>query len=124
MKLEGKIHAVYDAQQVTATFKKREFVIDYRDNPLYPQYIKFECIQDKCDMLDAYNVGDEVEVSFNLKGREWTNPEGKKVYFNTLDAWRISRPVAGGNGDSANAQDLPVYNLADIAAEDKDDLPF
>ena len=51
--------------------------------------IKFEAVQDKCDLLNNFNVGDLVDVDFNLKGRKWTNPQGEVKYFNSLQAWRI-----------------------------------
>ena len=121
MKVTGKLHAKFDTQQVTNSFKKREFVLEYTDNPLYPQFVKFESTQDRVDLIEPYNTGDTIEVEFNLKGREWTNPQGKKVYFNTLDAWRISKPA--GEEPAAEGSGSPVYSLDD-APDEQDDLPF
>ena len=122
-KLTGSVKIIKDTVQVTEKFAKREFVITDASS-MYPQDIMFQAVQDKCSMLDGFNEQDQVEVSFNLRGREWTSPQGEVKYFNTLDAWRLTRPAPGTNGDASNAQDLPVYDLADIAAEEKDDLPF
>ena len=58
---------------------------------MYPQDILFQAVQDKCGMLDGIQPGEQVEVSFNLRGREWTSPQGEVRYFNTLDAWRIEK---------------------------------
>lgn len=126
MNIVGKLHAKFDVQQITDTFRKREFVVEYAENPLYPQFVKFETIQDRTAIIDQYNAGDEIEVSFNIKGREWTNPEGQKMYFTTLDAWRISKAQAAPAADpqQAGAGEQPVYSMSDIAAEDTDDLPF
>ena len=76
MNIKGKILEISPTQQVTDSFKKREFVIEYAENPQYPEFVKFESIQDKCGLLDAYKPGDEIEVYFNLKGRKWNDPKG------------------------------------------------
>jgi hypothetical protein len=46
--------------------------------------ITFELINDKTSLIDAFGVGEEITVSFNLKGREW-----KEKFFNTLEAWKV-----------------------------------
>lgn len=122
MVIEGKLHAKFDTQNVTESFRKREFVVEYVDNPLYPQYVKFECTQDRCAMVDTINLGERVEVTFNLRGREWTNPEGEKKYFTSLEAWRLQRLDSAANAPANGNQ--PVYNMAELAADDSDDLPF
>ena len=91
MEIKAKIERIFQTQQVTASFKKREFVVEYAENPQYPEYIKMEMIQDKCDQLDSFSAGQVVNVSFNLKGRKWTDPQGNVKYFNTLQAWRIQK---------------------------------
>ena len=90
MEVAGIIHLIFDMVEVKDGFKKREFVLKYADNPKYPELIKFELIQDNCDGLDDFKPGQQVKVMFNIRGREWTNPEGVKVYFNSIQAWRIS----------------------------------
>ena len=74
-------------------FKKREFVITTEDSQ-YPQVILIECIQDKCDLLDKFNVGDSIKVSYNLNGRIWVNPQGETKYFNSIQGWRIDKADA------------------------------
>lgn len=98
MNIAGKIVEIYDIQQISDSFKKREFVVEYTENPSYPEFIKFELIQDRCALLDAYNTGDEVTVNFNLKGRKWTDPQGQTKYFNSLQAWRIEELASGSGG--------------------------
>ena len=99
MEIQGKLLEISDTIQVKETFRKREFVVEYSDNPQYPEYVKFECIQDKCDMLDNYAVGQDVTVSFNLKGRKWVDPQGTTKYFNSLQAWRMQ---PAGNAAAAS----------------------
>ena len=66
MNIKGKLLEVFDVAQVSATFRKREFVVEYVENPQYPEYLKFELIQDKCNLLDAFSIGQEIDVHFNL----------------------------------------------------------
>lgn len=93
-KIQGKIVQIYETQTIGASsFRKREFVLMYAENPTYPEYIKLEVVQDKCDMMNDFNVGQDVDVNYNLKGRKWTNPQGEEVYFNTIQAWRVVTSV-------------------------------
>jgi hypothetical protein len=122
MVIEGKLHVKFDTQSVSDTFRKRDFVVEYTDNPLYPQFVQFQCTQDRCSLVDNFNPGDKIEVTFNLRGREWSNPQGEKKYFNTLEAWRIQKIESAANAPAAAGQ--PVYNMADMSSDESDDLPF
>jgi hypothetical protein len=86
-KLTGTVKVIKETVQVNDKFSKREFVIN-DSSSMYPQDIMFQSVQDKVSIMDSYKVGDTVEVSFNLRGREWTSPQGEVKYFNTLEAWR------------------------------------
>ena len=100
MDISGKIIEIFDTQQIKETFKKREFVLEYAENPTYPEFLKFDVIQDKCAILDDFKAGDEVKVQFNLKGRKWTDPQGNDKYFNTLQAWKIDNNSPQGANDA------------------------
>ena len=126
MNIQGKIHAVMDVQQVTDKFRKREFVLEYTDNPQYPQYILFQMVQDRVDLVDGYHVGDMVEVSFNLRGRQWNNPQGEIKYFNSLEAWRIQdagQSNAPAPVETVKAEPIGIGQV-DRMDEGDDDLPF
>ncbi|AMR30574.1 hypothetical protein A0256_03605 [Mucilaginibacter sp. PAMC 26640] len=120
MEIKGKVYEVSPTTQVTESLKKRELILEYIENPQYPEYLKFEAIQDRCNLLDSVKVGEDVEVFFNLKGRPWTDKTGKKSYFNSLQLWKVN--VLGGAG----AATTPEYAApADISSTaDDDDLPF
>lgn len=119
--LKGEIKVINDTQQVTDTFRKREFVVTDASGQ-YPQTIMFQSVQDRCDMLDTVKVGDMVEVFFNLRGREWTSPQNEVRYFNTLDAWKITPLTAGGS--SAPSAPTTADNAETFVADSDDDLPF
>jgi len=122
MEIKGKVHEVGATQQVSETFKKRDLIVEYAENPTYPEYIRFELLQDKCPLLDTLKVGDEVEVFFNLRGRPWTDKTGKTSYFNSLVIWRLNA-LAG----ATQATNTPAYAApADVSNSpgDDDDLPF
>ncbi|MCB0540572.1 MAG: DUF3127 domain-containing protein [Bacteroidetes bacterium] len=122
LEVVGKLHKVFDTEQKTETFRTREFVIETIEN--YPQFVKFQATQDRCNIIDGYNEGEEIKVSFNLRGREW---QGK--FFTNLDAWRVEKNSgtsnqAQGEVDEFN-QDTPAGNEPPIdSREDLDDLPF
>lgn len=105
MELKGRVHEVGTTQQVSESFKKRDLVVVYSDNPQYPEYIKIEATQDKVTLFDNLKPGDDVEVQFNLRGRPWTNKEGVTTYFNSLVAWKVSKPAAAQA--AAGDDDLP-----------------
>ena len=100
--IQGKITEIKDEQIITPSFKKREFVVT--TNEQYPQDVLLEFTQDKCDELNKANIGQEVKVEFNLRGRKWVNPDGESKYFNTLQAWRI-----GSVGMVDSFDDLPMW---------------
>jgi len=124
--ITGKLHARMETQQVTDTFRKREFVVEFAENPLYPQHIQFQLVQDRVELLDPYKVGDTISVTFNLRGRSWTSPTNEVKYFTTLEAWRIN-PAAGEQPQPVHAAAQPVATgvpVTEVTAQDDDDLPF
>ncbi len=129
MEITGKVHEIGAVQEVTATFKKRDLVIEYADNPQYPEFIKFEAHQDRVNLFDNLNSGDEISVSFNLRGRPWTNKEGVTTYFNSLVAWRVNKvagtPTAQGGsaGNQGHVTPQPAVNI-NVEDGEPDDLPF
>ena len=125
MNIKAKLLEVSDVNQISASFKKREFVVEYSENPQYPEFIKFELIQDKCGLLDKFAVGQEIDIHFNLKGRKWTDPQGNVKYFNTLQAWRILEAGQQQSGSGAPAQGGPDAPPAWLNEnEDGGDVPF
>jgi hypothetical protein len=87
MNVTGKVKSVGAEQQLSATFKKRDLVVTTEEQ--YPQHILIEFHQDKCELLNNLQVGQQVNVSINLKGREWTNPQGEAKYFNSIQGWKV-----------------------------------
>jgi Domain of unknown function (DUF3127) len=132
MEVTGVLHVKYDTNAVSDKFTKRDFILMISENPSYPQYVSFQLAQDKCSLLDMFSCGDNVTVSFNLRGRSWTSPQGEVKYFNTLEAWRIV--VATGvathavNAPSPIAQSVVQNNAPTVSIENLDDsgndLPF
>jgi hypothetical protein len=120
MEIKGKVYEVSPTVQVTESLKKRELILEYIENPQYPEYLKFEAIQDRCNLLDNTKVGDDIEVFFNLRGRPWTDKTGKKTYFNSLQLWKIN--VLAGAGASTTPAYAPPADLS--SSPDEDDLPF
>jgi hypothetical protein len=119
MEVSGKIKVIETTQQVSDSFKKRELVVTTDEQ--YPQHISIGFVQDKCDLLNNFNVGDDVTVSINLRGREWVNPKGETKYFNDIQGWRIVKFTEGSN----ITVNEPVFEPAtNYKEEEHDDLPF
>jgi len=131
-KLGGIVKVVSQTVQISEKFAKREFVVTDASS-MYPQDIMFQLTQDKCSLLDSVQVNDQIEVSFNLRGREWTSPQGEVKYFNTLEAWRIDKVGAMSNGGGMpqggpaamdlNSASAVMATQVNVESAD-DDLPF
>ncbi len=97
----GKLIQKSDTQVVSDRFKKREFVLELEDNVngnIYTNYARMQCVQAKTDILDRFNDGDMLKVTFNIKGNKWER-DGETRYITSLDAWRIeAAPADGGTG--------------------------
>lgn len=113
MNIVGKVHEIGNVQNVTDKFKKRNLVVAYAENPQFVEYINFEATQDKVNLFDKLNVGDNVDVSFNLKGKPFTNKSGVTSYFNSLVVWRVTKV----DGESSAPVDIN-------GSDDDSDLPF
>jgi single-strand DNA-binding protein len=122
--VEGKLYKIYPAEQKTASFQTREFALEIMSGN-YPQYIKFQLTQDKCSLVEGYNVGDAIKVSFDLRGREWQD----KIFSN-LNAWRIESVSGNSTASAKPSSEPPVYEdpFAGMSNEPimpmQDDLPF
>lgn len=113
-KVEGVLKHIGDTVTVSDKFSKREFVLTLPHDQ-YPQHVAFQLTQGKCDSINSFGVGQEVTVSFNLRGREWTSPQGEVKYFNTLEAWRI---------EGSSNHPAPQAVEAVMPSGDDDELPF
>lgn len=121
-KLQGEIKVIDDVQQISDSFRKREFVVIDASGQ-YAQTILFQAVQERADLLNNFKVGDVVEVTFFLRGREWTNPkDGAVRYFNSLDVWKVD-PVSSA-GAEAGATESAAGSAETFVAEGDDDLPF
>ena len=126
MEVTGKIKMIDQTKEVgSGGFKKRDVVVTTDEQ--YPQHILVQFVQDKCDLLNSFQVGEPVKIDINLRGREWTNPQGETVYFNTIQGWRIGKLQA----DAPSAAQMPPIPVAEAFApatnlneEEADDLPF
>jgi hypothetical protein len=86
--VKGTIKEIKVTQVVSEKYKKREFVLTTEDK--YPQDVLFQLSQDNCDLVNIFKAGDKVTLAYNLRGREWVNPQGETKYFNTLEVWKMN----------------------------------
>lgn len=118
-KISGVLVSIFEKENKTATFATREFVLSVKDGN-FEQFIKFQMVNDYCDLLDGYIEGQTVEVDFSLRGREW---QGK--YFTNLNAWKIAATLDAQYEKEYPRQ--PVNSFMDddgVPSTASDDLPF
>ena len=117
----GKLYKKFDTENKTDTFQAREFVIT-TEGP-YEQFIKFQLTQDRCQIIDGFNIGDQIKVHFDLRGREWNDK-----YFTNLNAWRVEKNMMEQTTEKPNTSiEMPLESTTTEntpMAEDFDDLPF
>ncbi len=130
--ITGKLVKIYDVESKSASFQTREFVITTEET--YPQFIKFQSVQDRVTIVEGYNVGDKVKVFFDLRGREW-----QEKYFTNLNAWKVERVADAAPASSsapaaksAAETDFPPFEpdnnsssgSSNSSFTEFDDLPF
>lgn len=125
MEISGKIKFLDETKTYGSNgFRKREVVVTTEEQ--YPQHLMVEFVQDKCDLLNAFQVGQGVKIGINLRGREWVSPQGETKYFNSIQGWRIEAMEA-----EAASQEVPPmpppppFETSNSAPNEiEDDLPF
>ena len=124
MEVSGKIKWLDETKTYGNNgFRKREVVITTEEQ--YPQHIMVEFIQDKCDLLNAFQMGQNVKIGINLRGREWVNPQGETKYFNSIQGWRIEAMTTELNSEMPSMPPPPPFEPADDSSDGPDDdLPF
>ncbi len=125
MDVSGKIKLINETKEYGNNgFRKREVVLTTEEQ--YPQDLLIEFIQDKCDILNSYNVGDNAKIDINLRGREWESPQGEIKYFNSIQGWRIEK-ISVDDENSSIPPITPTDGFGDnedVSKEEPDDLPF
>ena len=125
MEVQGSIKVIGEVQEISATFKKRELVVSTDEQ--YPQTLSIEFIQDKTDLLNKFEIGQNIKVGINLRGREWENPQTKEIkYFNSIQGGRIALLENSNSDDDLPPLDnlSPFEPASETNDEDLDDLPF
>ena len=124
MEVSGKIKWIDETKTYGNNgFRKREVVVTTEEQ--YPQHILVEFIQDKCDLLNNFQLGQQVKIGINLRGREWVNPQGETKYVNSVQGWRIDATGAPASGEMPPMPPASAFEPApDQDNEVEDDLPF
>lgn len=135
LEVTGKLHEVFPIQQIKETFSKREFVLEITDESpsgmVYTNYAAFQLVNNNCSLIDAFQPGEQLKVSFNIRGNRWER-DGQVRYITNLNAWRIERVMEGANqGGAQNYPSNPAshsggnpgMNQSD-SGDDGGDLPF
>ncbi|MBK7713403.1 MAG: DUF3127 domain-containing protein [Bacteroidales bacterium] len=122
--ISGKVIDIAPVNQVSDKFKKREFVIEKKETggaAVFIDYIKFQLVQDKCDLINESFLNEEIKIWFNLKGNRWER-DGKVNYFTNLDAWKIEKVSSQGRDQNIPSNTSPEDIPPEI--DELSDLPF
>lgn len=124
MEIQGKVKFIDETKEYGSNgFRKRELVITTEEQ--YPQHILVEFVQDKTELLNNFQVGQNIKVSINLRGREWVNPQGETKYFNSIQGWRVETVQNSESGEVPPVPPMDAFEpVNELNADDHDDLPF
>lgn len=114
MEIKGQVYKVGTTQQVTDKFRKREVIIKTELASQYPQHIKVQFSQDKCDLADALQPNQEVTFYCNLRGKLYTDKQGNENAITNLEVWKVDAGTVAPPSASAQSSSAPI----------DDDLPF
>lgn len=115
----GKIKQI-NLNAGNANYEKSEVIVTTDEQ--YPQHILIEFGGVKSHVPDSYKVGDQVNISVNLRGREWVNPQGETKYFNSIQGWKMANIQPAYNAPAAQAQ--LAETIQQTQSEEDEDLPF
>ena len=123
--ITGKVIEIYPTVQVSDKFRKREFVIEKKETggtAVFVDYLKFQLVQDKCELINESFLNEDIKIWFNLKGNKWER-DGKVNFFTNLDAWKIEKGSSAPGREQSFTANKP---LEDIPPENDElsDLPF
>ena len=125
MTVEGKIYKIFDTVNVSEKFSKKDFVLEINNNQAYVQKVLFTLIMDKVDLLEGIEEGNDVEVNYQLNGKEWISPNGEVKFFNTLSVSGIQLKDLSAPQNNFNQNELRTR--VEIDNQNKnvdDDMPF
>ena len=123
MEIQGKIKLIGETQNVGSNgFRKRELVVTTEEQ--YPQHLSVDFVQDKTDLLNNFQVGQTVKVGINLRGREWTSPQGEIKHFNSIQGWRIDSLQQNASAVPPSPPIESFEPAVDLTSDEPDDLPF
>lgn len=122
MELQGTVKKLGETQTFASGFQKRELVLLTEEQ--YPQPIQIDFLSDNIDLLNNVSEGESVKIGINIRGREWTNPQGEVKYFNSITGWRLEK--VSGEAPKGNFTEKPKEKEAEKSFLDDgvDELPF
>ena len=128
MELQGTVKKIFETQTFASGFQKRELILLTQEQ--YPQPISIEFTQDKISLLDQVTEGENVKIGINIRGREWTSPQGEVKYFNSISGWRLEKISENTAQEptqttkSSTSTSTPASQGNPFSEEEEDDLPF
>jgi len=119
--ITGKLIVKNDLQKISEKFQKREFVIEVENekNPQWNDVIKFQLVQDRCDLIEKIQLDELIKVYFNIRGTKWEK-DGRTLYFTNLECWRLEK--IQDNNEIPQVSNFVEEDIPPV--DDEDPLPF
>ena len=109
MTIKGTVKRIGATVSVSdGKFSKRELVLTTADQ--YPQIVSVELQQKACSLADSLSVGQDIEAHINIRGREWTSPQGEVKVFNTIACWKSDANPFTQTEDPQASYAKPISN--------------
>ena len=119
-KVRGVVHVVEETKEYGQKGFRKRLVVLEQDTGRFTNYVPVEFLREDCDTVDSLNVGDEIEVSYQLSGRKWQrDPNSEVKYFLSAEATGFEVVSKKPDSDVASVND----QFAE-AEEDDEDIPF
>lgn len=122
--ITGTLYDVAKVNNISDRFRKREFVIAIEErgrDQSWTNYVRLQLENKDVLMIDQFKIGDEIEVTFDIKGSK-AEKMGETLFFTNLKAWKIE--LVDGDidipGEGRQSRESVNYsNPADLEPSDK-----
>ena len=85
----------------------------------YSKKMAFQVSTNNIKDVMGFNIGESVEVGFDISSREWTNQNGVRSWFASVDLRSIKAA-----GMQEKVQTIPSTPIPEAGPAQDDDLPF
>ena len=83
----GKVYFKSEVETIGVNQMKKQILVVETDSQ-YPQKLPIEFIKDKCELLNNLKIGQQVNVSVNVRGNEYVDRNGITRFGLSFQGWK------------------------------------